>query len=59
MMKVKGIKEFYDDTVDMWAKWYDNEEMLPFLTYEKTKYSMFVCGAKPEFKYIEENFSDI
>lgn len=32
------------------------KEMLPFLTYEKTKYSMFVCGAKPEFKYIEENY---
>ena len=29
---VKGIKEFYDDTVSMWAdEWYENEEMLPFL----------------------------
>ena len=32
------------------------KEMLPFLTYEKTKYEMFVCGAKPEFKYIKENY---
>ena len=32
MSEVKGIKEFYDDTVSMWADdWYDNEEMLPFL----------------------------
>ena len=32
MEKVKGIKEFYDDTVDMWADdWYENLTMLPFL----------------------------
>lgn len=31
-MKVKGIKEFYDDTVSMWADdWYDNETMIPLL----------------------------
>ena len=36
MGKVKGIKEFYDDTVDMWAdEWYENLTMLPFL--EKVK----------------------
>ena len=36
MEKVKGIKEFYDDTVDMWAdEWYENLTMLPFL--EKVK----------------------
>ena len=29
---IKGIKEFYDDTVDMWAdEWYENLTMLPFL----------------------------
>lgn len=32
------------------------KEMLPFLTYEKTKYRMFICGAKPEFEYIKENY---
>ena len=32
MDEVKGIKEFYDDTVMMWAdEWYENEEMMPFL----------------------------
>lgn len=36
MEAVKGIKEFYDDTVDMWAdEWYENLTMLPFL--EKVK----------------------
>lgn len=29
---MKGIKEFYDDTVEMWAdEWYENTTMLPFL----------------------------
>ena len=28
----KGIKEYYDDTSNVWAEvWYDNEESLPFL----------------------------
>lgn len=28
----KGIKDYYDDTTDIWASsWYENEEMLPFL----------------------------
>lgn len=32
MGEVKGIKEFYDDTVEMWADdWYKNLTMLPFL----------------------------
>jgi len=32
METVKGIKEFYDDSVDMWADdWYNNLTMLPFL----------------------------
>ena len=32
MKNVKGIKEFYDDTVNMWAdEWYENLIMLPFL----------------------------
>jgi len=36
MGNIKGIKEFYDDTVDMWAdEWYENLTMLPFL--EKVK----------------------
>ena len=29
---VKGIKDFYDDTVNMWADdWYQNTTMMPFL----------------------------
>ena len=29
---MKGIKEFYDDTAQIWADdWYNNETMLPFL----------------------------
>ena len=33
---MKGIKEFYDDTVDMWADdWYENTTMLPFLNSVK------------------------
>lgn len=32
------------------------KEMLPFLKYEKTKYEMFICGAKPEFEYIKKNY---
>lgn len=32
MKNVKGIKDFYDDTVEMWAdEWYENVTMLPFL----------------------------
>lgn len=32
MKTIKGIKEFYDDTVQMWADdWYNNTTMLPFL----------------------------
>lgn len=32
MKDIKGIKEFYDDTVNMWAdEWYKNETMLPLL----------------------------
>ena len=30
--KVKGIKDFYDDTAMMWTdEWYDNTTMMPFL----------------------------
>ena len=30
--KVKGIKEFYDDTAMMWTdEWYENTTMMPFL----------------------------
>lgn len=33
---MKGIKEFYDDTVEMWADdWYENTTMLPFLNKVK------------------------
>ena len=32
------------------------KEMLPFLTYRRTKYEMFICGAKPEFEYIKDNY---
>ena len=36
MENLKGIKEFYDDTVSMWVdEWYENTTMLPFL--EKVK----------------------
>lgn len=32
MKNIKGIKEFYDDTVEMWADdWYNNLTMVPFL----------------------------
>ena len=32
MENLKGIKEFYDDTVSMWVdEWYENTTMLPFL----------------------------
>lgn len=32
MGKIKGIKEFYDDTTELWAdEWYNNETLLPFL----------------------------
>jgi len=31
-MKIKGIKEYYDDSVDMWIDdWYCNDTMVPFL----------------------------
>lgn len=34
----KGIKEFYDDTVSMWADdWYENETMMPLLEKVKEK----------------------
>lgn len=32
------------------------QSKLPFLFFNSTKYSMFVCGAKPEFEYIKENY---
>lgn len=32
MNTIKGIKEFYNDTVNLWSdEWYDNQTMLPFL----------------------------
>lgn len=38
MEEVKGIKEFYDDTVNMWADdWYENQTMLPFFKKVKEK----------------------
>ncbi|MDB8551677.1 MAG: CDP-glycerol glycerophosphotransferase family protein [Turicibacter sanguinis] len=30
--------------------------MLPFLTYEETKYNLFICGAEPEYQYIKNHF---
>lgn len=42
--KVKGIKEFYDDTALMWTdEWYENTTMMPFL--EKVV-SLLPKGAK-------------
>ena len=42
--KVKGIKEFYDDTAMMWTdEWYENTTMMPFL--EKVV-SLLPKGAK-------------
>jgi SAM-dependent methyltransferase len=36
MNNIKGIKEFYDDTVEIWADdWYENLTMLPFLVKVK------------------------
>lgn len=36
MGNVKGIKDFYDDTVHIWAdEWYENAAMLPFLKKAK------------------------
>lgn len=36
MSNINGIKDFYDDTVDMWADdWYQNTTMLPFLNSVK------------------------
>lgn len=32
------------------------KEMLPFLHYKNTGYNLFVCGAKPEYEYINDNF---
>lgn len=32
------------------------KEMLPFLCYQNTNYDLFVCGAKPEYDYIIENY---
>lgn len=29
---------------------------LPFLKYNKTKYRLFICGAKKEYEYIKEQF---
>lgn len=32
MSSIKGVRDFYDDTVQMWANdWYDNTTMFPFL----------------------------
>ena len=32
MKKLKGVKEFYDDSSEMWAdEWYENLTMMPFL----------------------------
>jgi len=36
MNNIKGIKDYYDDTVEKWAdEWYQNTTMLPFLEYVK------------------------
>ena len=36
MNNIKGTKEFYDDTVEMWADdWYDNLTMLATLSATK------------------------
>lgn len=32
------------------------KEMLPFLEYKNTNYSLFVCGAKPEYDYVQKNY---
>lgn len=32
------------------------KEMLPFLTYKRTNYKIFICGAKPEYEYIRDNY---
>jgi len=30
-MEIKGIKDYYDDTANIWADdWYENLTMLPF-----------------------------
>jgi len=44
MSSIKGIKDFYDDTVEKWAdEWYENLTMLPFLKIIK---SFLYDGAK-------------
>ncbi len=43
-MDIKGIKEYYDDTVELWADdWYENTTMMPFLLKVK---SVLGNGAK-------------
>lgn len=32
------------------------QSKLPFLFFSNTKYTMFACGAKPEFEYIKDNY---
>lgn len=32
------------------------QSMLPFLKYDKTKYRLFICGAKTEYEYIKKYY---
>ncbi len=32
------------------------KEKLPFLEYKNTKYSLFVCGAQPEYEYVSKEY---
>lgn len=32
------------------------KEKLPFLEYRNTKYALFVCGAKPEYEYVSQEY---
>ena len=39
-MEIKGIKDYYDDTTNIWADdWYEHLTMLPFLK----KLEIFCC----------------
>ena len=58
---MKGIKEFYDDTVEMWADdWYENTTMLPFLNKvkdylgEKNKVLDLGCNCGYETRRMKE-----
>ena len=49
IFKAKGKKVFLQHGI--------TKDNLPQLYYEKTKLDLFICGAKPEYEYIKNNFN--